>query len=501
MCLSNDTTNQTGNTVQEARVQTEEVRWLLCGHVNLHKSPACAAQLVAYINQAMASANLSMETGNIELEFPESKRFPRTVSEWNTLNNSRNAGLQGNQVDVDVADGDGQAGPSHAQDGRFQLQLEEFISRLREEERERGQLRTEQVPAVHVPEAFVFSVQEPHTHKEHITNISGGITICDEGAKTVRAAPIMSKTLNAWPVTEHMNPDQAVALIKAEGIDLYVVALYADCTKSPVSLKLKTLMAKVRKENAQILIMGDLNSHSESMLNGKRTCSRGKAWEDFVIRNNLMVQNRGDTFTFHTRKGQSIIDATISSAGIADIISGWEVKDAVPSSDHLLCQFAMQLSCTTIETRRDYRKCDWPKFKKKLENKSGGEPRVEWTIEDLESETSALLSDIDGALGNVCPTVTQTAGLRKPGWWGGECKRLYIRLQSIRRYLRWHDKYHNGQRARYTYEDLKQCRKGFKAECRRAKRKAWQTFIEDVESSPQVARLNHTFVKKLNKDI
>ena len=67
----------------------------------------------------------------------------------------------------------------------------------------------------------------------------------------------------------------------------------------------------------KIIITGDFNSHSEDLWNDKRTCNRGRAWEEYVVDKNLLVHNSGDMFTFNTRRGQSIIDVTLSSAGLA----------------------------------------------------------------------------------------------------------------------------------------------------------------------------------------
>ena len=125
-----------------------------------------------------------------------------------------------------------------------------------------------------------------------------------------------------------------------------------------------------------------------------------------------------------------------------------------------------------------------------------------WTLQDLELEAAAFVSDLNKVISSNCPFTTQKAGLRKVGWWDGECKRLHIRMQSIRNYLRRHNKFNGAQtRAKYTYDDFVQCRRGFKAACRKAKRKAWQTFIGEIDTSPEVARLNHVFNKRVNKDI
>ena len=64
----------------------------------------------------------------------------------------------------------------------------------------------------------------------------------DSKAKKVRAALVMSKTLNAWPVEDSMCGDLAVVqLITTGGQVMYIASLYADQTKAPISIKLKNI--------------------------------------------------------------------------------------------------------------------------------------------------------------------------------------------------------------------------------------------------------------------
>ena len=387
--------------------------------------------------------------------------------------------------------------------GEFQRRLDKFLQGVRKagQAQATGDDEVNQKP---LPEAFIFAVMEPHTHKDQLTNCSGAITIFDSKAKNARAALVLSKSLNAWPVEEFTDRDQAVAQVKTnDGLSVYIVSLYADINYAPIRAKLKALINKASQENSQVIVMGDLNSHSESLWNDKRTCNRGKAWEAYVMDKGLTVLNTGDMFTFNTKKGQSIIDVTLSNADMAHRIGAWEVVDAVPGSDHVMIQFALQLDCVTKAARRNFRKCDWQRFTETLEIAQMNRSQKDtWDRDDLESETANLLNDIEAAVDEACPMSVQQEGMRKLDWWDSESKRLHIRLQSIRKYLRWHRKYCPDQRrAKYTEDDLIACRRGFKSACRRAKRKAWQSFIMDQESSPEVARLNRALVKKVNKDI
>merc|ERR1711974_365284 len=57
--------------------------FLLCGHINPHKSPACGAQFTSYINYAIKHFKMD-KFGNIKSQYIPSNRGsrPRTVTEW-----------------------------------------------------------------------------------------------------------------------------------------------------------------------------------------------------------------------------------------------------------------------------------------------------------------------------------------------------------------------------------------------------------------------------------
>ena len=535
---------------------TQEENWLLCGQINLHKSPVCAAQLVTYINYSMSQAKLD-KNGYINASYLPSVRTPWTVTEWKDKNTSRIADLQVTAAgttgaganwcrrhlapaspgagttgaganwcrhhlapaspgagatagDGEDAGGDSGSVGSGASAGSFQRRLDSFLRQCRRGEKQVGNQTCAGASSAkakedgRLPSGFIFALQEVHTYKDKITNVADTMCIFDKTAQKVRAALILSKTVNAWPIEEFVTPDMATAHVNlSSGEVLYIVSLYADCTKAPVPRILRSLVNKAAKDKAEVIIMCDTNAHSEGLWSDKRTCPRGEAWENFVTDKRLIVHNQGDVFTFNTRRGQSIIDVTFSTAGIASAIKAWQAVDAVPSSDHVSIQFALQIGCQTMERRRNFRKCNWKYFQDQLEiRRSPLEQQDEWTAEDLEAEASNFLADIQEVAAEACPLSKVATGPRKIQWWGdSECKRLNIRMHSIRKYLRWHSKYNGTNRAKYTDNDLTDCRKAFKAACRRAKRRSWRSFVEDVDSNPQVARLNQVFNKKVNQDI
>ena len=334
--------------------------YILSGHINLHKSPACAAQFVTYVNHAID--NFTMDSsGNIDYKYLKVKRGhrPETVSQWRERRANRSA--QGNQQDQESEESDSdsdseQASPTYNQVmNEFRKNLDKFLKQARNQSQQDPSVPvpdpvhdpvTHELEGRKRPEGFMFALQEPCIAFGKVVNIRGATVIFDMKAKEPRAALVMSSTLNAWACPELSGRDLAVALIKLNnGLTMYVASVYADREHTPITNKVQTLVNKAHRDGVQLLLMGDLNAHSTVLWNSKSRCPRGKKWEEYLANKTLGVRNVGDAFTFNTRRGQTIIDVTLSTPDIVDFIKHWQGADRVPASDHLCFEFVLQLEC------------------------------------------------------------------------------------------------------------------------------------------------------------
>ena len=135
-----------------------------------------------------------------------------------------------------------------------------------------------------------------------------------------RAAIICSVNMNIWPISDYCNRDMATGLLKGSDIgDAYIVSLYCDgALKQAVPILFKQLVSLAKREGRQVLALMDSNSHSESLWSSKNTDSRGREWEEYISEaRDITVLNRGDHFTYMSKKGQSIIDVTLSTPRLA----------------------------------------------------------------------------------------------------------------------------------------------------------------------------------------
>ena len=140
-------------------------------------------------------------------------------------------------------------------------------------------------------EAFVYAIQEPAVISKKLVNIKNVIQIMDTKClerkkKPVnpRAAIICSIHLNMWPVTELCTRDMAVGLLQGSSLgDIYVVSLYCDgANPKAVPDEFKRFRKIAKKEDKQILLLMDSNSHSETLWASKRTCTKGREWERYM---------------------------------------------------------------------------------------------------------------------------------------------------------------------------------------------------------------------------
>ena len=285
-----------------------------------------------------------------------------------------------------------------------------------------------------------------------------------------------------------------------------MVSIYCDGDKSPVPEKLQRLRTIARREGKQLLIMGDLNSHSEAGWNSKKTDARGRAWEKFIFDKGLRVLNRGDQFTFIAPTGQSIVDVSMATPGIADLVQHWAIRDHVPSSDHVLAEFIL-LSDNCWTTRQfGWNLHRWKKeeFMEIMEEKESQVSGPFWDLNDLNKEAFSIRDGMIHSMDQTAPESGTITKINPIEWWTPRLTKLESKLKIIRHYVRkWTyrrkkkdlpDNPHN--KMKYTFEDLKTARRSFKKACRKAKRIYWRELVGNINDTVVTAQ----FSKRLNRE-
>ena len=192
--------------------QKGKEKFVLCGHINLHKSDACQAQFVHYLERAMPWLDFDGNSFTNDTGYPHKRgNRPVTVSQWNrqraagTLGGSD--GNSNNDSNVTGTDPNGATNssvspsgpaphlnPNLGQNTQFQGQLNDFLKQMRNNPPPQHPKGAD----VNLAQGFIFAVQEPHVSYGKLTGVGNTINIfanIDSNDKDtrVRAALILSK--------------------------------------------------------------------------------------------------------------------------------------------------------------------------------------------------------------------------------------------------------------------------------------------------------------------
>jgi hypothetical protein len=167
--------------------------------------------------------------------------------------------------------------------------------------------------------------------------------------------------------------------------------------------------------NHKEFIIGiDTNAHSQ-IWGYDNSDTRGEIFEDLIIAYNLCPLNSGDTPTFYTQHGKSIIDVTLCSPNIHKFCSNWRVSTEHIASDHRLISLDIQIEKPLPELKQNLAKCNWTLVRDRLSQL----PIVNhtlWSEEIIELETKFITTFITDIVDNVCPPRPQKYKINLTHW-------------------------------------------------------------------------------------
>jgi ribonuclease HI len=235
----------------------------------------------------------------------------------------------------------------------------------------------------------------------------------------------------------------------------------------------------------------DSNAHS-TLWNSPANNNRGDKVEEHISLNNLYVCNTGASPTFITSRAATIIDVTLCTPGISGRIDCWRVDPALVGSDHQLICFDILITISATPKKcRNYRKGDWLLFQNLLDTPMTSIP-VKWSERTLEAEADKFSADILNALNKSHPLMYANIKLHPFKWWNKQASVAQRSLKKATSFAR----LHNSDAASFA---LKQARKEYHKVIRRAKRRSWKDFCEDVTDVKKAAQINKIIQAQENK--
>jgi hypothetical protein len=142
------------------------------------------------------------------------------------------------------------------------------------------------------------------------------------------------------------------------------VYLPYDSEAPPPSRELQELVRYCEHEDLCLIVGCDSNAHHTAW--GSTNCNgRGESLLEFLNTTNLEILNRGKEPTFCNISRQEVIDITLGSYGLLEIITGWQFSWEPSLSDHRHILFTLRGSIPASLIRNP-RGTNWGSFREDL---------------------------------------------------------------------------------------------------------------------------------------
>ena len=210
--------------------------------------------------------------------------------------------------------------------------------------------------------ALFALLKEPAiTTRGKIESIPSGTQVF--AAPHPRAAILATPGMSIWSLPDLTSKDLVACTWltgRPEVPEIVLISMYADGTLlNPISRELIAAINYCESRRLPLILGVDTNSHSVTWGHPDNN-TRGDAFEDFIAGHPLHILNRGSLPTYQTSRAQSVIDVTLASHTIQDLIVNWEVCRENYLSDHKCIQMELTLAQPPPAPVKNWRKTEWP---------------------------------------------------------------------------------------------------------------------------------------------
>lgn len=231
------------------------------------------------------------------------------------------------------------------------------------------------------------------TSKSGTGESNGALKTADlEGVTGVRAKIYVDENLNeeseCHMLSQFTSPDQvAISLLITlpNGVKQRIVLCSAYLPgdineENMIKTKLEGLVEYCLQNKIELLIGCDANAHCTDWFSD-HTDARGERLATFCIEKGLQLINDGKGIpTFKAREGAraskgTIIDITLATPGLAEMICKWEVSNKEFDSDHNAIEISIEARAPEQLEKRSRRSTDWRIFHKNVRRLAGSTKR------------------------------------------------------------------------------------------------------------------------------
>ena len=332
-------------------------------------------------------------------------------------------------------------------------------------------------------------IQEPWTRDGRICGLSTklGKLIYDRNTEKPRAAILANSDLDWFPINQFISRDLVAISVtyKAEDrkVDVICASAYfpGDDEEAPPR-EVEDLIKHCHRENLPYIIGCDANSH-HTIWGSSDINSRGESLLEFLLKEKVQILNRGNKPTFKNAIREEVLDLTLCSNNIADVICNWHVSNEDSGSDHMHIRFDIDLASEASERKSNKRHVNWEKFSNTIGIKSSQLPNSIESPEDIEL-AATLITDILVSTYEECSEITVNK-VRKVPWWN---KELAAMRKTVRRAF-------NKANSLDLWTEYRAERNRYNKMIKTAKNNSWRSFCGDLEDIPETARIHKLLTK------
>jgi hypothetical protein len=145
--------------------------------------------------------------------------------------------------------------------------------------------------------------------------------------------------------------------------DLIVVSACPphDSGEPSLTKELRDVTDYCHSRKKQLILGCNPNTH-HTLWGSTGTNPRGESFMEYLVSSNLNVLNLGNEPTFVVCNRKQVIDLTIGTNKIKNLVSNWHVSDEPALSDHGHVCFQIGNIATTRVTFRDPKRTSWESY-------------------------------------------------------------------------------------------------------------------------------------------
>jgi hypothetical protein len=237
----------------------------------------------------------------------------------------------------------------------------------------------------------VALIQELWVHGDQIRglcNRQGTLFSAEPGIAT-RACIFVRNISQAFPLLELCSRDvttEKLSFNRGGSIrELPVTSAYLpyDLDEPPPSRELRDIVTHCCRNNLLLITGSDANAH-HFIWGCTGIKPTGHYLLEYLVSTNLNILNKGNKLTFVVRNEQKVIDLTLGTDKIGELVSNWHVSDETSRSDHRYILFQVcDLEISRI-TYHNPKRTNWESYWEDLKVNLGAVPRVVHLVRDVE---------------------------------------------------------------------------------------------------------------------